>query len=102
MSGWVILAIIAVVVWGIAQHNRRRGSQNNEDALRAHEEAQARLEAERERDELRERVQVLERIVTDQNTPAAQKTKKLADEIESLRREENGKGSKTTGDWSEG
>lgn len=101
MSGWAIIAIVAIVVWGVLRFNRDHNRHQSDDAQRIHDEAQARLEAERERDELRERVQVLERIVTDQNTPAAQKTKKLAEEIEDLRREESGKGDKTTEDLSE-
>ncbi len=95
MQGWLILAIIALVIWGLAQRRRRSGGSDDSQAR------QALIEAERERDELRERVQVLERIVTDENTPDAKKTKQLAQEIESLRREEGRGHGKNTEDMSE-
>jgi len=82
MGGWVIIAIVAILVWGVLRFNR---DHNRSEALRAHEEMQARIDAERERDELRERIQVLERIITDENTPDARERKRVADQIEALR-----------------
>ena len=50
----------------------------------------ARREAEqREIAELRERIKVLERIATDANTTAALTSRRVADEIESLRDKEH-------------
>lgn len=85
MGGFIILAIVGILVWGVLHFNKQHNQQNriasaDRDALQ---------EATRERDELRKRVQVLERIVTDENTPDAKKTKQLASEIESLRRSED-------------
>lgn len=97
MGGYILIAIVGIIVWGVLRFNR--------DHNRAHqlgnEDREALIEAERERDELRSRVQVLERIVTDENTPDAKKTKQLADEIESLRRSEGKALGKNTEDMSE-
>lgn len=82
MGGYVLIAIVAIVVWGVLRFNR----QHHQNTQLDQDERQALLDAQRERDELRERVQVLERIVTDENTPDAKKTKQLASEIENLRR----------------
>lgn len=78
MGGIVLIAIVALVIWGVLHFNKQQiaKDQSAHDALRA---------AEQERDELRERVKVLERIVTDNNTPSAIEKKQLADEIEDLR-----------------
>ena len=81
MGGFVIIAIVAILVLGVLYFNKQHGQQTSLDR----EERQALMDAQRERDELRERVQVLERIITDENTPDAKKTKQLAQEIESLR-----------------
>ena len=85
MQAWVLVAIVAIVVWGVLRFNRDHNRHQIGDVSRADEAERALLEAERERDELRMRVQVLERIVTDDNMPAGQKTKQLEAEIESLR-----------------
>lgn len=92
MSGWVIIAVVAILVWGVIRMSKiRQGivtdERGNETFRDASADREALLEAERERDELRERVQVLERIVTDANMPAAQKTKQIEAEIENLREE---------------
>lgn len=81
MGGYVLIAIVAIVVWGVLRFNKQQQSQSDIDTA----QSQALIEAEAERDELRERVKVLERIVTEENTPSAQKVKKLSDEIEQLR-----------------
>lgn len=85
MAGWVIIAIVAILVWGVLRFNRDHNRHQTGDVARVNEAEQALIEATRERDELRERVQVLERIVTDNNMPAAQKTKQIEAEIEALR-----------------
>ena len=85
MSGWVIIAVVAILVWGVLRFNRDHNRHQDERSYRDTDAEQALLDATRERDELRERVQVLERIVTDNNMPAAKKTKKIEAEIEALR-----------------
>ncbi len=97
MGGWVLIAIVAIMVWGVLQFNKQHNRHVEIDS----EDRDALLEAQRERDELRERVQVLERIVTDENTPDAKKTQQLAHEIENLRLSENKPRTKTTEDMSE-
>lgn len=86
MSGWIIIAIVAILVWGVLRYKSDARSAADYEAHRAaHEEAQARIAAEQERDELRERIQVLERIITDKETPDARERQRVADEIEALR-----------------
>ncbi|MEP3050921.1 MAG: hypothetical protein ABJP48_07435 [Erythrobacter sp.] len=97
MAGYVLIAIVAIVVWGVLRFNRDHNRANQLD----NHDRSALIEAQQERDELRERVQVLERIVTDDNTPDAQKTKRLAEEIESLRLGKPGERAKNTEDMSE-
>ncbi|MEP2735865.1 MAG: hypothetical protein ABJP34_06165 [Erythrobacter sp.] len=82
MGAYVLIAIVAIVVWGVLRFNKQQIAKETDIDLRQN---QALIEAETERDELRERVKVLERIVTDSNTPSAQKVQKLSDEIEQLR-----------------
>jgi len=105
MPGWTIIAIVAIVVWGIVQINRSRAGivkdVKGNESIGSNADRQALIEAERERDELRERVQVLERIVTDANTPEARETKQLADEIESLRSPDGDRANKPKEDMSE-
>jgi phage shock protein B len=81
MGGLVIIVIVAIVVWGVLHFNKQRMTQREIDMA----QSEALAEAMQERDELRERVKVLERIVTDSNTPSAVKQKRLAEEIEDLR-----------------
>jgi len=89
MSSWAIVAIVAIVIWGVVtvwsrRHDRELGVTRDEDgnpvfAPRADgraEDAEARAEIAR----LRERIVVLERIVTDRGYS-------LGDEIERLRDE---------------
>lgn len=85
MYSWVLIAVVAILVLGVLRFNRDHNRSQGIDAQRAHEEAQARIEAERERDELRERIQVLERIITDSESPDARERKRVAEEIEALR-----------------
>lgn len=82
MQGWVIIAIVAIAVWGVLRFNRDHNANRNQNDSA---DRQALQEAERERDELRQRVQVLERIVTDANTPESRKIKEISEEIENLR-----------------
>ncbi len=96
MSGWALVAVVAIVVWGIVQmgkarHRADRGISADE---RGNENfGQARdAETEREIEDLRERIKVLERIATDGNSLDAQETKRIAAEIEALRDKQPGKG----------
>ena len=78
MGAYILIAIVAILVWGVLRFNRQQIEKEHGSDL-------ALKEAERERDELRERVKVLERIVTDNNTPGAIEKQELADKIDSLR-----------------
>jgi phage shock protein B len=82
MGALVLVAIVAIVVWGVLHFHKQHNAHKRDIDVAQN---QALEEAMQERDELRERVKVLERIVTDNNTPTAKKTQKLADDIEKLR-----------------
>lgn len=83
MSSWAVVAIVAIVIWGIVQLNRNRSIAAHK--ARKHEAAAHDPEAAREIEELRERIKVLERIATDHNSIDAQETKRISAEIERLR-----------------
>ena len=92
MSSWAIVALVAIVIWGIVETVRARaGIVTDEDgnqkiAPRQVEGNPAELEAaRRELTELKERVKVLERIATDANTGEAREQARIAAEIEALR-----------------
>jgi cell division protein FtsB len=92
MSSWAIVALVAIVIWGIVESIRARaGIITDEDgnqkvAPREDGRSLAEIEAaRREVSELKERVKVLERIVTDSNTGDARVTAQIAAEIEALR-----------------
>lgn len=92
MSSWAIVALVAIVIWGIVESVRARaGIITDEDGsqkLAAREDAGSRAELEaarRELADLKERVKVLERIATDSNTGAAREQARIAAEIEALR-----------------
>ena len=85
MSSFAIVAVVAIVIWGIAQLAKARAgivsdSHGNETYV-----GQADEETRREIEQLRERLQVLERIATDNNTPEARERARIAEEIEALR-----------------
>jgi uncharacterized heparinase superfamily protein len=92
MSSWAIVAIAAIVIWGIVSIARSRAGivtdkeGNQQMAAREEGRAAAELEAARaELSELRERVKVLERIATDANSGDAREQARIAAEIEALR-----------------
>lgn len=92
MSSWAIVALVAIVIWGIVRSIRARaGIITDEDGNQkvvAREDGRSLAEIEaarREVSELKERVKVLERIVTDSNTGDARVTAQIAAEIEALR-----------------
>ena len=92
MSGWAIVAVVAIVVWGIVQmakarHGITTDSEGNESYVQRDETA-SRAEAEetrREIEQLRERLHILERIATDNNSTDARERARIAAEIEALR-----------------
>lgn len=92
MSSWAIVALVAILIWGVVQIARARAGivtdEGGNQTLAAPENGsdRAQLEAaQRELDALRERVKVLERIATDANTGDAREQARIAAEIEALR-----------------
>ena len=94
MSGWMVVAIVAIVMSGIVRiykmrHDERRGIVRDEDdnPVRLPQDDPA---ARREIEDLRERIKVLERIATDGNTLDASETRRISREIEALRDRQDG------------
>jgi cell division protein FtsB len=92
MSSWAIIALVAILVWGVVQIARARaGTITGEDGnqkFAASGTADSRVDHEamqRELEALRERVKVLERIATDANSGDAREQARIAAEIEALR-----------------
>lgn len=94
MSGWMIVAIVAIVMSGIVRiykmrHDERRGIVRDEDdkPVQLPRDDPA---TRREIEDLRERIKVLERIATDGNTLDAAETRRISREIEALRDRQDG------------
>ena len=93
MNGWAIVAIVAIVIWGIVALAKARAGiitdeSGNETYIGPREDGASKAEIEetrREIDQLRERLHVLERIATDSNTMDARERARIAAEIEALR-----------------
>ncbi|KZX51527.1 hypothetical protein A3711_09355 [Erythrobacter sp. HI00D59] len=85
MSGWAIVAIIGILVWGVTQWNRAKHGIVTDEYGNENRAMSDDPETRREIEELRERIKVLERIATDSNSLDARKTKSIAAEIEALR-----------------
>lgn len=92
MSSWAIVALVAIVIWGIVASIRARSGNTARDdsdqqiAAREDGRTAAELEAaRREVDELKERVKVLERIATDSHSGDAREQARISAEIEALR-----------------
>jgi hypothetical protein len=92
MSGWAIVALVGIVIWGIVEIARARfGIISDEDGnqtIAPRDDGKARLELEatrRELADLKDRVKVLERIATDGNSGDAREQARIAAEIEALR-----------------
>lgn len=93
MSGWAIVAIVAIVVWGIVQMAKAKAGiisdeDGNETFVGKSDDPNARVESDemrREMKQLRERLHVLERIATDNNTMDARERARISAEIEALR-----------------
>lgn len=88
MSFWTA-AVVIVLIWAVVtiytrRHDKDLGVTRDEDGnpvFRPRDDTTA----QRELEELRERIRVLERIATDNNTPDARETRRIAAEIEALR-----------------
>lgn len=92
MSSWAIVALVAIVIWGIVESIRAKaGIITDEDgnqkvAPRDDTRSAAELEAaRRELADLKDRVKVLERIATDSYSGDAREQARIAAEIEALR-----------------
>lgn len=92
MSSWAIVALVAIVIWGVVESIRARaGIITDEDGnqkIAPREDPGSRVEldaARRELADLKERVKVLERIATDANSGEARERARIAAEIEALR-----------------
>lgn len=92
MSGWAIVALVGIVIWGIVEIARARAGiitdQDGNQKLAQREDVRSAAEIEaarRELEELRERIKVLERIATDGNSSDAREQARIAAEIEALR-----------------
>ena len=95
MSGWMIVAVVAIVMSGLVKiytlrHDRRSGITRGEDGNPISLPRGDDLEARRELENLRERIKVLERIATDGNTLDARETQRISHEIEALRDRQDG------------
>lgn len=92
MSGFSIVAIVAIVIWGLVSVAKARAGivtdEDGNESLARSDEANTRAElaeTRREMEQLRERLHVLERIATDENTMDARERARIAAEIEALR-----------------
>jgi len=92
MSSWAIVALVAILIWGVVQVARARaGIVTDEDGNQKFAAPPGgggggELEAtRRELEALRERIKVLERIATDAHTGDAREQARIAAEIEALR-----------------
>lgn len=92
MTSWAIVALVAVVIWGVVESIRAKAGiatdeyGNQTIAPREDGRSAAELEAaRRELAELKERVKVLERIATDAHSGEAREQARITAEIEALR-----------------
>lgn len=92
MSGWAMVVIVAIIVWGVVEYAKARAGivtdeyGNEKIAPRDDAGSAAELEAARaELASLKERVKVLERIATDSNSGDARERARISAEIEALR-----------------
>jgi uncharacterized protein YlxW (UPF0749 family) len=92
MSSWAIVALVAIVVWGLVERAKARAGiitdENGNESIAVREDGRSAVELEqarRELAELKERVKVLERIATDAHSGDAREQARIAAEIEALR-----------------
>ena len=93
MSGWAVVAIIAIVMSGLvkiytSRHDGATGVIRDKDGNPVSLARQDDRETRREIEDLRERIKVLERIATDGNTLDASETRRISREIDALRENE--------------
>ena len=94
MSGWAIVVVVAIVVWGLVQMSKSRhghGPSTGKNDIDGPDLGRD-PETDREIEDLRERIKVLERIATDGNSLEVQETKRISAEIEALRNKQSGRG----------
>ena len=92
MSGWAIVVVVAIIVWGVVEMAKARAGivtdQDGNETIAPRDDEQTRIaaeEAQREIEQLRERIHVLERIATDNNSLDARERARISAEIEALR-----------------
>jgi hypothetical protein len=92
ISSWAIVAIVAILVWGVIQFvkasNGITTDQHGNETIAGRDDGRSQAEldaARRELEDLRERIKVLERIATDGNSSEAREQARIAAEIEALR-----------------
>ena len=92
MSSWAIVALVAILIWGVVQIARARAGiitdedGNQQPTPRGDPRAAVELEATRqELAALKERIKVLERIATDAHSGDAREQARITAEIEALR-----------------
>ncbi len=92
MTGWAVVALIAIIVWGVVQTARARAGitsdQHGNETIGTRDDGRSAAEleaAKRELAELKERIKVLERIATDANSGDAREQARISAEIEALR-----------------
>ena len=92
MSSWAIVAIVAIIVFGLVEFAKARAGivadEDGNERLVPRGDGQSRAELEaarRELADLKERVKVLERIATDAHSGEAREQARIAAEIEALR-----------------
>ena len=95
MSGWAIVAIVAIVMSGLvkiytSRHDGHTGVIRDKDGNPVSLPQPDDGEARREIESLRERIKVLERIATDGNSLDARETRRISEEIEALRDRQDG------------
>ena len=84
---WLAIVVIALIVLLIRERSQHKATRQELRALRDTRPVPAdepTLE-QRELAQLQDRLAVLERIATDENTPSARETRRIAEEIEALR-----------------
>lgn len=84
MSSWAIVAIVAIIIWGIVEWNKARHGIVTDEHGNESRSPPVDAITQREIEELRERIKVLERIATDSNSHDANEAKRISAEIDAL------------------
>ena len=88
MSIWsaiVLIVLISAVATVMRSHNLGRRRSRDDSPAQAVDNRAREEELQREVTRLQERIAVLEKIATDNNSPEARETQRIAAEIEALR-----------------